>query len=105
MREDILARGEDPSSFPILNSKPELFRDLVWIWEAYMVLSTSRQNGMSGPQPISITDIHSYMLIEGIYDRDDRELLLHHVQHMDNVFKADYIARNPQRGSPGGARQ
>lgn len=104
MREDILARGEDPSSFPILNSKPELFRDLVWIWEAYMVLSTSRQNGMSGPQPISISDIHSFMLIQDVNDMEDRELLLHHVQHMDNVFRADHIARNPPKTSGGGRR-
>lgn len=98
MREDILARGEDPADFPILNSKPDLFPDLLWIWEGFMVLSTARQLGMSGPQPILLTEIHSYCEYERIYDDDARDDFLHHVQKLDLVFLADFRARNP--GSP-----
>ena len=102
MREDILERGEDPALFPILNSKPELFRDLHWIWEAYMSLSASRQAGMAGPQPISITEVLSYCEFQGITNPDDREELLHHVHLMDRIFMADFRAKQPKsnKGQP-----
>lgn len=98
MREDILARGEDPSSFPILNDIPEIDRDLIWIWEAYMVLTNSRQFGMSSPQPIQMSEVLAYATYSGYYHPEDRELLLHHVQKLDQVFQADFRARNPNPG-------
>jgi len=100
MREDILERGEDPSLFPILNSKPELFTDLQWIWEAYMSLTQSRQFGMSSPQPIAVSEILAYAEYNRIEDTVDREELLHHVQCMDQVFLADYAARNKTSQTP-----
>lgn len=104
MREDILARGEDPASFPILNSRPELFGDLQWIWEGFMVLSSSRQIGMSGPQPIQMTEVLSYCEYQDLRDRDEREEFLHHVQKMDLVFMADYRARNPNKTPSGSGK-
>lgn len=99
MREDILERGEDPALFPILNSRPELYQDLLWIWEAFMILSTARQIGMSGPQPINMTDLNSYCEFEGIRHPEEREELRHHIQKLDLHFLADYRARNPSKGS------
>jgi hypothetical protein len=104
MREEILARGEDPALFPILNSRPELFSDLLWIWEGFMVLSSLRQVGMSGPQPLAMSDILSYAKYERIDDPEERVEFLHHVQKLDLVFRADWRARNPTtpgKGSPG----
>lgn len=95
MREDILAQGQDPALFPILNSKPELFADLLWIWEAFMVLSAARQVGMSSPQPIPVSELFAYCRYNQIYDVVDREELLHHVQKLDMVYLSDYRARNP----------
>jgi hypothetical protein len=99
MREDILARGEDPADFPILNSQPELFPDLLWIWEGFMFLTSSRQFGMASPQPILISEIVAYCELMGINDPDEREEFLHHVQKMDLVFQADFRARNPSSSS------
>lgn len=94
MEEDILARGEDPSLFPILNSKPEIFRDLVWIWEGFMCLSLSRQYGMGAPQPVSMSDVLAYCEFFHIYDPADREDFLYHVQRMDAVFMKDFKEKN-----------
>lgn len=106
MREDILARGEDPADFPILNSKPELFGDLLWIWEGFMVLSTCRQYGMSSPQPISMGEIHAYCQFNGIYSPDEREEFLHHITKLDLVFLADWRVKNPSgKKPPAGASQ
>lgn len=100
MREDILERGEDPSLFPILNSKPDLFSELQWIWEAYSVLTQSRQFGMSSPQPIPISEILAYAEFNDVRESTDREELLHFVQHLDSVFLADFSARNTNKTPP-----
>jgi hypothetical protein len=99
MREDILARGEDPALFPILNNRPELFSDLSWIWEGFMVLSVSRQIGMSGPQPITMSDVLAYCDFEQVRHPDDREEFLHHIQKLDQLYMADWRARNPTKPS------
>jgi hypothetical protein len=101
MREDILERGEDPALFPILNSKPDLFPDLRWIWEGFMVLTASRQVGMSSPQPIMVSEVLAYCKFAGIFDPEEREEFLHHVQSLDRVFQADFIARNKTNVSGG----
>lgn len=95
MEEDILARGQDPADFPILNSKPEMFPDLVWIYEGFMCLSASRQFGMGAPQRISITDVLSYCEYRGIDDDDDRDDFLFHVQQLDQVFMVVWRKNNP----------
>jgi hypothetical protein len=99
MREQILERGEDPSDFPILNSQPDLFPDLLWIWEGFMVLSTCRQYGMSAPQPIPLSEILAYCEYHQIDDVDERDEFLYHVQKLDLVLQADFRAKNPP--SPG----
>jgi hypothetical protein len=95
MEEDILARGEDPSLFPILNSKPDLFPDLLWIWESFMVLSSARQVGMSGPQPMTITDINAFCQFHEMTNRDEREEFLYYMQEMDRSFLAYHASKKP----------
>lgn len=102
MREEILERGQDPSLFPILNDKPELFPDLRWIWEGFMSISASRQIGMSAPQPILLSEILAYCEYTGIFDSCEREELLNHVQKLDIVFRGDFAARNPSPSSDKG---
>lgn len=65
-----------------------------------MVLSTSRQIGMSGPQPISLTDINSYCEFQGLADPEDRVEFLFHVQKLDVVFMQEWKARHPSSGKP-----
>lgn len=97
MRQDVIDRGQNPEDFPILVSRPALWADLVWIWEAYIHLSTSRQLGFSGPQPLSISEVLAYADFRGIHNLDEREELLHHVQALDQIFMADFNARNPKK--------
>jgi hypothetical protein len=94
MREQIIERGEDPESYPILASKPEIFTDLVWIWEAFSTISGSRQLGFNGPQPLALNEVLSYAHYRGINDPEDREELLHLVQHLDRVFMNDFAAKS-----------
>jgi hypothetical protein len=110
MEEDILAKGEDPSLFPILNSRPEMFSDLLWIWEGFMCLSQTRQFGMAAPQPISLVDINAYCEFRDISDPDDRDDFLYHVRNMDRVWMQEWQARHPTKnnktpGTPRGLGQ
>lgn len=89
MRQQIIERGEDPENYPILKGRPEIWPDLFWVWEAFSFLSSSRQMGFNGPQPISLTEILAYAEFRGIHSPDEREELLHHVQKLDSQYLQD----------------
>lgn len=94
MREDILARGLNPEDFPVLSSRPELWADLTWVWEAFTYLSSGRQMGFNGPQPIALSEILAYAEFRAITCPDEREELLHHVQKLDAVYLSDALAKS-----------
>lgn len=108
MRERLAEQGLTPEemvkNFPILASRPDLYPDLEWIWEGYTVLASSRQMGMSGPQPISLTEMLSFLDFACIEDREERAEFVHLCQHVDRIFMADYLAKNkspaPPKGKP-----
>jgi len=93
MRAQLEASGADLSLYPILNSRPDIFSDYVWVWEAFLTLSSSRQMGMSSPQPISLSEIKTYIDLYKIDDRDEVDELIYLVQHLDHVFVAASIAK------------
>lgn len=98
----MIERGVDLATVPLFN-KPPIYRDLEWIWEGYTILSMSRQMGMSGPQPLALSEILHYLAYRGTRDEDEREEFLHLVQHLDRIFIADYMARNkPSEQKPPG---
>lgn len=90
--------------FPVLRpeAKPQLFPDLVWIWEGYTMLSSSRQWGMSAPQPISLREMLSYLDFQGIDDLDERSEFIHLCLFLDRRFMADALARSKpgEKGKP-----
>ena len=97
MRQHILDRGDDPENYPILRSKPDIWNDLVWVWEAYAFLSSARQIGFSGPQPLTLSEMLAYADYRGINAVDEREELLVLVQHLDRVFMNDYTAKTKKK--------
>ena len=53
-----------------------MFDDLLWIWQAFAILSRSRRvDGMAGLQPISVLEIDAYARLRGIRGDDAEELL------------------------------
>lgn len=61
------------------NEEPEVFPDLVFIWEAFLALSSARLYG----EPIKFSEIISYMDISGINSEDIRQELTHLVRILD----------------------
>lgn len=95
-----MARGEDPANYPILSSKPEIFTDLIWVWEGFLTLSSARQLGFNGPQPISLSELLAFLQYRGIEDPEDREEFVTLVQSLDQVFMADAIAKQKAKDPP-----
>lgn len=56
---------------------------LLWIWEAFSILSRTRMVNQTGPQPITILELDSYCGLEGIWTEDERRTLLHHITLLD----------------------
>ena len=70
----------------------ELRFDLWWVWETWCALNNQRQYG-NGPNPISFSDLHSYVKLKGIYSDEDRDFLLKVIPRMDNKWLDDFAQK------------
>lgn len=91
-----MSRGEDPDDYPALK-EPQLYQDLVWIWEAFMMLSGGRGSGMGGPLPISLQEILAYGKIYAI-EGEELEDFAWIIRRMDsewlNIFYKHQTKQN-----------
>ena len=69
---------------------PELFPDLLWIWDFFNILNRQRQVGQHGPQPSSLTDIRSLAEMMGYVSYDDLDLLLKVIPELDAIILKDH---------------
>lgn len=70
----------------------------MWAWEAFTILNRMRGVGYSGPQPISVTDLWSYIQMKRIDDEDQVELLLAVIPELDSLFIADFHKNKEKPG-------
>jgi hypothetical protein len=56
---------------------------LLWIWDAFAILSRTRLVNQTGPQPITLLELDTYCSLEGIWEEDERRTLLHHITLLD----------------------
>lgn len=77
--------------------KPELDEDLVWVWRGFFRLSSSRHYaGLVIPTkeikirynacPIAISEVFSWLSLNDIRDKEQREDFDYFMQRMDAVF-------------------
>jgi len=71
---------------------PELFPDVVWLWQAFHFLARRRTYGMDGPLSISVEAMHSYLVMKGIQREDDIDLFLRCVPLLDDTWMEKYYA-------------
>lgn len=93
MIERAIEQGQDPSKIPILANMPEIFPDVQHVWEGFSQLSSGRQMGMGGPQPLTLGDIREYMTYKGVDDPDDQDEFLQLIQALDFIFIKDTYAK------------
>ena len=75
----------DGHHVPELERKPDLYPDLIPDYNAFRVLSASRQMSMS-VAPIPISEICAYADYNNITDYNQRQVLLHRIKILDRVF-------------------
>lgn len=83
-------------ALPIFRDQPKLYPDLRPIWDMFFKLSSARQTGFAGPQPLSLSEILALFELDGIDDVDDREDTLSLLQHMDRIFMTVMAERKPK---------
>ncbi|CAH1661677.1 hypothetical protein CHELA1G11_11971 [Hyphomicrobiales bacterium] len=81
---------------PALDRKVSVWDHLLWVYEAFISLSGSRQIHMGGAGPIPVTEIHAYCELMEIDDLDDRADFLLFVARMDSALLRFYAKRRPK---------
>ena len=64
---------------------PNLFQDLLWIWDAFCTLNKCRTSGMAGPDPLEFIQIQA-MANELEINGDTRTRFFDRVILLDTVF-------------------
>lgn len=84
---DTLQRhAENGGNVPALENCPELDAYQRWVYQAFQSLTQSRQIGMNGPQPISVSEINAYCQLKRIQDLDERQRFTELVKAMDRTY-------------------
>jgi hypothetical protein len=88
--EQLRAIAEETGRLPpALRDEPEVFEDMLWVWDAFWVLHRSRPIGWSvGPIPIS--EIDAYVRLSGVRRK---WFLVRAVDSLDRVYLADHHER------------
>lgn len=89
--------GVEPKA---LQERPELAAELLFLWEAWWLLTTDRPIGMSGVGPIPFSAIDRYAQRYRIDDVDAFEAFAGVISQMDDVYlawQADRTKTKPQQ--------
>jgi hypothetical protein len=65
-----------------IKDPPKLFDDLIYIWEGFLALSSSRVNFCS----ISFSEIESWLNLNSIFNRERRQEVTHLIRIMDEQY-------------------
>ena len=67
---------------------------MVWVWNAFQILSGRRNYGMGAPNPISLESMFAYCQLSGIYKIEDTDFLLTMIPILDEIWMTDWIERS-----------
>ncbi len=84
-KEYLLKLEEQGENIPALQATPELRGYLIPYWQAFNILSPSRQIGL-GVGAIPLSEIEAYIRLYEITDSEEKEELLYFIREMDGVF-------------------
>lgn len=90
---------EDPSlKIKTLEEEPELLPHLHWVWEGFSELNYRRGVSMSGPVPITMTDIEAYARFRGINSIPERDRFLNYLRILDQEWMTNHYSEAKKRG-------
>lgn len=79
------------------NEGPELFNDLIWVWNGFLALSNSRSVGMAGPLHITYSEINNYCELYSIKGYIKKSDFADHVRLLDNLWIEDYYEKEKKK--------
>jgi hypothetical protein len=75
---------------PALNDMPVLYRDLQWVFEAFVFLDNFRSAGFSSPNPISFSDLKFLADEYELEQPDQRQLFFQRIRSLDKTYLTYY---------------
>lgn len=88
-------------TLPFMQRRPTLKPELMPFWDAFIVLSNSRQHTGFGPNAISFVDVKSYLELYNIKEDDDIDDYIFFIQLLDGIYlsrKAVEASRELNKG-------
>lgn len=81
------------------SGRPAIPKRLQIYWSAFATLHKRRQFAYSGPQPLSLTDIQSYINLCFGYDSSYNPKLVRFVSAMDDAYLTNFFEKQSSKGS------
>jgi len=78
----------------ITKDVPELYDDLVFVWEGFTALALTRQQGSS----IQFAEIESWLNLNGIENLETRQEFAHLIRVMDSEYINFFREKNKNKG-------
>jgi len=91
---------ESGKPVPALSRKPELFEDLVEVWEAFWVLHRTRDTGF-GPGFIKLSEMAVYL---SLFPHCQPAFFVQAIQYLDRIYLEDYNKKQTRTGKSGTAK-
>lgn len=76
-----------------LSDEPELFPDVLWIWDAFSFLSATRGISYNGPVRITAAEMLSYCIMKGIIISQGRDDLMYFIPILDTQYLEDHYRK------------
>lgn len=73
----------DGEHIPALETRPDLYSDLMWQWEAYCMLDNCRSMGFSGPDPIKYSEMQA---MANELQVNDRARFFKRIKFLDHIY-------------------
>jgi hypothetical protein len=89
--------AENGSTPQALFDRPKVGLELQPYIDAFLVLSSSRQIGFGGPQPISMESLVTYHQMQPVFEFNE---YLQVIQAMDGVFLAHFSSESKKSQAP-----
>lgn len=82
-----VALEKDPENLPrVLTERPDLSVYEEYYWSGFVALSQGRSVGMSGSNPIALSDVYNYFTFNEIIELDERDDFLYFIKELDREF-------------------
>lgn len=79
-----------------LERKPELYSDLEYILEAYMLIARCRSESGFGIRKITLADVKAYFDTYSIFNQDEKERIIFLIFAMDDEY-ISYVQQNKKQ--------